>query len=86
MVEDIHWRDKAKAALSRAVELAEGQSGLARICGGKVKQAHVWKWINGSGLIPAQYARPVEIALGGRVTRYELRPDVFGAAEEKRAA
>jgi DNA-binding transcriptional regulator YdaS (Cro superfamily) len=85
VVDEIEWKRKARAALGRAVELAEGQSGLARICGGKVKQAHVWKWINGSGLLPAQYARLVEHALDGKVTRYELRPDVFGA-EEKRAA
>lgn len=50
---------------------------MARACG--VKQAHVWNWLNkGRRQVPAEYAVAIERATNKRVTRYQLRPDVFG--------
>ena len=40
-------------ALRLAVERANGQSGLARICG--VSQTAVWKWLQSSKRMPAEY-------------------------------
>ena len=60
-----------------AVELAGGQSALARAIGGDVKQAHVWYWLQ-KGVVPAEHCGAIETATGGKVTREELRPDVFG--------
>lgn len=70
----------SQQALQRAIDLVPGgQSGLARCIG--VKQGHVWYWLNRrSGQAPADVCRLIEAATGGRVTRYELRPDVFGPA------
>jgi DNA-binding transcriptional regulator YdaS (Cro superfamily) len=70
-------------ALERAVKICEGQSELARRIGGDVKQAHVWNWLNKSnGVVPAEHCRAIELATDGRVTRYQLRPDVFGDGPE----
>ena len=67
---------KEVVALSRAIEKLGGQSALARAC--KVKQGHVWHWLNKSRRVPADYALTIEAATGGTVTRQELRPDLFG--------
>lgn len=72
-------------ALSKAVELCEGQAELARRIGGKVKQAHVWNWLR-SGRAPAEHCRAIEEAVEGRVTRYQLRPDVFGTRPEAKVS
>ena len=63
--------------LKKAIEIVGSQSALARACG--VKQAHVWNWLNkGRRKVPAEYAVAIERATNKRVTRYQLRPDVFG--------
>lgn len=74
-------------ALARAVEIAGGQSALARLIGEPVKQGHVWYWLNtANGIVPAEYCIAIENGTG--VSRHELRPDVFGAerAANDRAA
>lgn len=70
--------------LKKAVELAGGQAHLARAIG--VRQQHVWNWLNRDGKTPAEHVLAIERAVEGRVTRHELRPDVFGVPEEGRAA
>lgn len=60
-------------ALRLAVERANGQSGLARICG--VSQTAVWKWLQSSKRMPAEYVLRAEAATG--VPRYCLRPDIY---------
>lgn len=66
------------AALRRAVELLGGQSHLARALG--VRQSNVWYWLNRAGAAPADYCAAIEKATEGRVTRQELRPDLFEVA------
>lgn len=80
-------------ALQRAVELAGGQTELARRLTEvlddprkTVKQAHVWNWLNRDKQTPAEYARLIEGIVEGQVTRYALRPDVFGPAPNRGAA
>lgn len=71
----------AMRPIERAVEVAGGQTALARAIGGAVKQAHVWYWLNSeNGVVPAEHCIAIEQATGGAVTRHELRPDVFGPA------
>lgn len=62
-------------ALERAVKHCGGQAGLARLLG--KKQAHVWNWLNRDRRVPAEQVLPIERATGGKVTRYELRPDLY---------
>lgn len=62
--------------LQKACRLAGGQAGLGRKIG--KKQSTVWNWLQRG--IPADACPAVENAVEGQVTRYDLRPDVFGEA------
>ena len=46
-------------ALSRACRIVGGQSTLASLIGGKVKQGHVFYWLE-NGRIPAQHCPTIE--------------------------
>jgi DNA-binding transcriptional regulator YdaS (Cro superfamily) len=80
-------------SLIKAVELLGGQVRLAeairlahKSAGREVKvaQAHVWNWLNSSSPNPpAEHCIIIEQATNGAVTRYDLRPDVFGTSPEK---
>lgn len=64
--------------LLRAVEIVGGQTALADVLG--IKQQNVWSWLNRTKRCPPEYVLRVEAATGGAVTRYQLRPDVYGDA------
>lgn len=72
---------KETQALRRAVEAVEGQTALARLLsektGKNVKQAHVWNWLFRDKRTPAEFAFPIEQVTGGKVKRYEIRPDLY---------
>lgn len=75
------------APLMRAVEAAGTQTALADAVNAYIRfhdlkiplirQAHIWSWLNRTGRVPAEYVIPVEKAVGGRVTRHDLRPDIY---------
>jgi len=67
--------DSALHHLGQAIGILGGQSALARACG--VKQGHVWHWLNKSGKSPAGHVISIEEATGGKVTRQQLRPDLY---------
>lgn len=70
---------QAYEGLVKAIEVAGGQKALAKLCGDKVRQGHVYNWLNRNkhkGL-PPQYVLKVEKALNGKLTRHQLRPDIF---------
>ena len=67
-----------RTPIARAVEIAGGQTALARLLG--VTQGLVWQWTAGRCDVAAQHCIPIETATAGAVTRYDLRPDVFGKA------
>lgn len=75
-------KGEARTALERAVQKIGGQSATARACGGRIKQGHIWHWLNKLERCPAEYVLVIEGACEGAVTRYELRPDVYGPAPE----
>jgi len=62
-------------ALQDAVGQAGSQSALARICG--VSQTAVWKWLQSSKRLPAEYCLAVERETG--VSKHLLRPDIYPA-------
>ena len=69
-------------AIKRCIEAVGGrQAELARRVG--VTPGAVTQWVQGRRPIPPERCRAIEAATGGVVTRYELRPDVFGAAPAK---
>ena len=59
-----------------AVKEAGGQTALASQLG--IKQAHVWNWMHRGTPVTAELCQKIEAITG--VTRYQLRPDVFGEA------
>ncbi len=62
------------SALRRACEVVGGQSALGRAIG--KKQSTIWNWLQRG--VPAEECPAIESATSGKVTRYDLRPDVFG--------
>lgn len=63
-------------ALQRAIDIAGGQSALARLLG--KKQGHVWHWLHQVQRLSPEIAIAIERATEGKVSRGELRPDIFG--------
>lgn len=43
----------------------------------RIKQQYISKWLNRTKNIPAEYVLPIERAVNGAVTRYDLRPDIY---------
>jgi DNA-binding transcriptional regulator YdaS (Cro superfamily) len=63
-------------ALQRAIELCGGQTALAKKIG--VPQSTLWHWIERARKgVPAEYVIPIETATGGKITRNDLRPDLY---------
>ncbi|SEI41886.1 DNA-binding transcriptional regulator YdaS, prophage-encoded, Cro superfamily [Azotobacter beijerinckii] len=68
-----------KGAFEQAIKKAGGQSALARKLSTpakKVSQQRLWHWFQVKGVCPAEWVLQVEEITG--VSRYSLRPDVFG--------
>lgn len=65
-----------ETAIEKAVRLLGGQTETARRLGG-IKQQLVGYWIK-SGRCSPKFAVGIENITSGKVTRYDLRPDVFG--------
>lgn len=76
--------------LHLAITLAGGPAGLAaklnalRPAGSTpARSQHVVNWRR-RGRVPSEWCLLIEAAVDGQVTRYQLRPDVFGAAPAAR--
>lgn len=63
-----------KEALERAIDLLLTAAALARAIDVEPATVSMWRQ-RGRVSVPA--AIPIEEATGGRVTRYQLRPDVY---------
>lgn len=62
-------------AILKAKQLFKTQEEMAKACG--VSQNSVFNWLKGNTKPTGKNARLIEIATGGKVTREELRPDIF---------
>jgi DNA-binding transcriptional regulator YdaS (Cro superfamily) len=62
-------------ALKKAIKEVGGQATLARLIG--KRQGHIGNWLHRDKKVPAEVCADIEAATGGKVTREELRPDVF---------
>ncbi len=71
--------------LLKAIKLAGGQTALAKLCGEAVRQPHVYNWLkrNKNKMIPCEYVLAIEKALNGKITRSELRPDIYPPEDYK---
>ncbi|HEY7609335.1 MAG TPA: molecular chaperone TorD family protein [Alphaproteobacteria bacterium] len=63
--------------MATAVEIVGGQAKLARLLG--VTQPNVWHWLHKSERVPGEYVLKIEAATGGKVSRHDLRPDLYPA-------
>lgn len=68
-----------KEALDRAIELFGSASEMAKQLGYKSGAMAIRQW-QARESVPPQAAKKIEALLGGRVTRADLCPDVFGDA------
>jgi DNA-binding transcriptional regulator YdaS (Cro superfamily) len=64
-----------KEVLERAIHAVGSQAALAKAIG--VKPQHVWNWLNRDKRVPAEQVLAIEAATGGKVSRHELRPDLY---------
>lgn len=65
----------SRQALRHAVKIVGSQAALAREI--KVSQPRLWAWLNKVDRIPAEFCAAIETATGGKITRKQLRPDIF---------
>jgi DNA-binding transcriptional regulator YdaS (Cro superfamily) len=63
-------------AIKHAVIIAGSNAALAQAI--DVHESAISLWKTGRRAVPAHYCLKVEEATAGEVTRYDLRPDVFG--------
>lgn len=71
-------------ALEKAVSVLGGQTSLALVCGGSVKQQHVFNWLNRDKKLPDKYAIRVHretIARGDPVYAWQLCPEAFSEGD-----
>jgi TorA maturation chaperone TorD/DNA-binding transcriptional regulator YdaS (Cro superfamily) len=62
-------------ALAQAIEIVGGQAALARLLG--VSQPTVWHWVHKAERVPGEHVIAIETVTGGRVSRHDLRPDLY---------
>lgn len=66
---------RMRAATEKAIELLGGPAAAGRLFGISRVAVHMWQQ---RGKVPAERVLEVERATEGAVSRYQLRPDVFG--------
>lgn len=68
--------------IKTAVDIHGSQRALAEVL--DVKPVQVFKWYHGVSAVPAGRCMAIEESVNGAVTRYDLRPDVFGEAPKSK--
>ena len=68
-------KNNSKQSIQQAVEIAGGQTALAKMVG--VSQPHIWNWLNRDNKLPLERALAIERATMGKVTVAKLRPDLY---------
>ena len=66
---------KMQMALREAINAAGGQNAAAKKL--NTTQSTVWGWIHQQRKVPAERVVDLERACEGRVTRHQLRPDLY---------
>lgn len=77
----------AYESLKKAIELAGGQTALARkvsnLSGENVKQQHVYNWLHRQKQCSRSFARYVEKAVNNAVTKEDLCPELYLPVSDK---
>jgi len=69
--------DSVLKKLSQSINLVGGQEKLAQDLGLKT-QGQISSWVTGRRPLPSKHCIKIEQLTNSQITRYELRPDVFG--------
>lgn len=77
--------DKQVAQIQRAIMICGSQTALAEILGLK-SQGTISQWVTKRRPLPARHCLKIEMITGGKVTRYALRPDIFGKPPKMNSA
>lgn len=72
--------DETTSPIEQAIDAAGGRSALADRLG--VHRSLLSQWLTGHRPVAAKHCIAIEEATGGAVTRYQLRPDVFGESPD----
>lgn len=64
--------------IAKAVRIVGSQAELARLC--QTSQPRIWQCLHRNKVLPAELVLVVERATQGKVSRYELRPDLYQEA------
>lgn len=67
--------EKSISSLLRAIEIVGSQKKLSKIIG--IGQQSISKWLIILKRVPAERVLDIEKATHGKVTRYDLRPDLY---------
>ena len=65
--------------IARALRIIGGQHKCASIFG--VHQSTIAQWVARKS-VPARHCRRIEFLTDGRVTRYQMRPEIFGTSAD----
>jgi len=68
--------------IKKAAEILGGFSELAIACGVTQQATYKWLWKQ----VPASRCLQIETLTKGKISRYELRPDVFGTPKKRKSA
>ncbi|MFS1525345.1 transcriptional regulator [Microbulbifer sp. 2304DJ12-6] len=71
-------------AITKAISLLGTQKKIADML--KIPPACVSQWYRGARKVPPRHCRRIEQATNGVVTRYDLRPDIFGPVPEEQGS
>ena len=71
---------QCEKGILEAIKLAGSQLKLAELCGKPVTQTHVSYWKNYSKKISATYVVKLEKLFKGKLTRHQMRPDLYPEA------
>jgi DNA-binding transcriptional regulator YdaS (Cro superfamily) len=71
------YSDQCEAAVNKAIELAGSQRKLAKMCGEPIIQSHISYWKNIGKKINSAYVLKLEKAFKGKMTRHDMRPDLY---------
>lgn len=65
--------------IKKAIQICEGQEKMASDLGLR-SQGSISQWVTGRRPLPPKHCIKIEQLTDGEVTRYQLRPDIFGTA------
>ncbi len=74
-------RQKTEKIMNKIIKIVGNQRRIARAL--DVSPERICHWLNRDRSIPAEHVLDLEELTGGKVTRYQMRPDVFLSSSQR---